>query len=192
MKKESLTTREERKLKYTEAGILVVLVLALMVFVGVRLSNEEAPGTETPGATAEVQESTADTYAATVEDPEPVEGTPEAQPAESGDAEAVVVAVESEPAEPAAESEPVTYAAAEKVFFSGDYEEAAALFSRYTDEHGENAWGFYMLGLAEWKSGDTDAAEDAFLGALELKPDHLRAWSTTVACSWNSSAPMRP
>ena len=32
-----------------------------------------------------------------------------------------------------------------------------------------------MLGLSEWKSGDPDAAEEAFAYALEIKPDHVKS-----------------
>jgi len=91
---------------------------------------------------------------------------------------AAMVAIEEAPvSEPILEKEPepVTYAAAEKTFLSGQYEEAAAMFSQYTDQNQANAWGFYMLGLSEWKAGDLDGAEDAFLHALELKPDHQKS-----------------
>ena len=69
----------------------------------------------------------------------------------------------------------VTYATAEKAYFDRIYAEAADMFSIYTTEHPANAWGFYMLGLSEWKAGDNDSAEEAFASALEIKPDHAKS-----------------
>jgi tetratricopeptide (TPR) repeat protein len=75
----------------------------------------------------------------------------------------------------AVERQVITYAEAEKAYFDRRYEEAADMFNLYTDEHPTNAWGFYMLGLSEWKAGAPDAAEEAFIYALEIKPDHVKS-----------------
>lgn len=171
MKKETGSTSQERQFKFAEAGILIALVAALTIFVGVKVSShggaDVAADSPTPAEvidTAAVEVDTASVAA---------EATALATAAET--------AGQTEAALPAAdivartERAPVAYAEAEKVFFAGNYEEAAALFSDYTDEHGENAWGFYMLGLSERKAGDPDAAEDAFRRALDLKPDHLKS-----------------
>ena len=73
------------------------------------------------------------------------------------------------------EVQPVSYEQAESSYSSGDYPEAAQLFSRYIEKHPENAWGHYMLGLAAWKSGESDRALSAFDRALELDPNHRKS-----------------
>jgi predicted Zn-dependent protease len=73
------------------------------------------------------------------------------------------------------EVKPVSYEDAESTYTSGDYPEAAQLFSRYIEKHPENAWGHYMLGLAAWKSGESDRALSAFDRALELDPNHRKS-----------------
>jgi tetratricopeptide (TPR) repeat protein len=73
------------------------------------------------------------------------------------------------------EAKPVSYQQAESTYSSGDYPEAAQLFSLYTEKHPENAWGHYMLGLAAWKSGETDRALSSFDRALELDPNHRKS-----------------
>lgn len=70
---------------------------------------------------------------------------------------------------------PVTYGQAESTYTSGDYPEAAQLFTLYTEKHPENAWGHFMLGLAAWKSGESDRALSAFDRALELDPNHRKS-----------------
>jgi predicted Zn-dependent protease len=75
----------------------------------------------------------------------------------------------------AAEVKPVTYERAESTYSSGDYVEAAQLFTVYTEKHPENAWGHYMLGLAAWKSGESDRALSAFDRTLELDPTHRKS-----------------
>lgn len=156
-------------MKLAEAGILITLVLALAIFVGVRLNGHSPQEITTvePQATVVAQEAITvptDTFIQ--------EGQPDNQETEVliEDVEPVVVEVA-----PQLEPQPVTYAAAEKTFFAGDYESAAEMFSRYAESHQENAWGYYMLGLSEWKAGDPDGAEDAFQHALALKPDHLKS-----------------
>ena len=75
----------------------------------------------------------------------------------------------------AVEAKPVSYEQAESTYSSGNYPEAAQLFSLYTEKHPENAWGHYMLGLAAWKSGEADRALSAFDRALELDPNHRKS-----------------
>ncbi len=161
MKKQPNTTSgkssDERKMKFAEAGILFVLVLAITVFVGVRMANHSG--------TDEVVE-----VAAVVTEIEtPVETLPEIVEPE------VVEAPVTE--EPLAIDPPriVTYAMAEQNYFDGNYTEAADMFDAYTADHSENAWGFFMLGLAEWKAGELDASEEAFIAALDIKPDHVKS-----------------
>lgn len=167
MKKESRTTSQESRMKFAEAGILIALVAALTIFVGVKVadhgdaeqadaavtvSGEVAPATEETGVTLAV-----------------------AAPETLGTAAESAVEAVAAAAAPETPRTPVTYAEAEKIFFAGRYQEAADLFADYTAGHGENAWGFYMLGLSAWKAGDPDAADEAFRRALDLKPEHLKS-----------------
>jgi tetratricopeptide (TPR) repeat protein len=163
MKKQA--TSQEKKMKIAEAGILFTLVLGLTIFLGVHFSGQD-----------EAAPVAANTEIIT-EQP-----TPEAEIITPSDSEPVVAAIETETPEvaiiepePTPEPRIVTYTMAEQAYFDGDYELASDLFDQYTDEHGENAWGFYMLGLAQWKSGDADVAEESFLAALDLKPDHQKS-----------------
>ncbi len=177
MTKQNLTTAQERKMKMAEAGILITLVLALAIFVGVRVhsggTGEAAtatPAEQTVSITAEPgTEGTGDPE---ITVPETEECGETVAMVETGD---VVEQEDTQDSPPTLPVMPVTYASAEKTFQAGDFESAAAMFSEYTDQHQDNAWGYYMLGLAEWKAGDPEAAEDAFLHALDLKPDHLKS-----------------
>jgi predicted Zn-dependent protease len=74
-----------------------------------------------------------------------------------------------------ATTKPATYEEAESTFEAGRYTEAVQLFTSYTDSNPENPWGFYMLGLSGWKSGDPKQAEAAFDKALELDPTHRKS-----------------
>jgi predicted Zn-dependent protease len=71
--------------------------------------------------------------------------------------------------------ETVTYERAESIFGSGDYSEAARLFSIYAEGKPENPWGHYMLGLSAWKSGDHERALSAFDRSLELDSTHRKS-----------------
>jgi Flp pilus assembly protein TadD len=176
MKKQELSPVEERKIKIAQIGILVAMVLAITVFVGYRVSNRTGAEPQVVGNEALTSQS-ADEVAAGPRSL--IDGSKEIP----GQAELAATASTEPTPEPLAEvvveveepAVPVTYAEAEQTFRTGDYEEAASLFSRYVDQHQANAWGHYMLGLAEWRAGDADAAEDAFLQALERKPDHLKS-----------------
>jgi tetratricopeptide (TPR) repeat protein len=46
----------------------------------------------------------------------------------------------------------------------------------YTDRKDENPWGYYMLGLSAWKSGNNERAKEAFTRALELDPRHVKSY----------------
>ncbi len=140
----------QRGLKFAEAGILFVLILGLTVFVGARVASHGQK--ESP-----VMESAAPAPDRTV----PTVATAEPEPA----AEPVV-------SRPARE---VTYAEAETAYLGRRYEEAVDLFLAYTDTHPGNAWGHYMLGMALWKAGDPEQAEEGFLAALTIKPDHAKS-----------------
>jgi Tfp pilus assembly protein PilF len=69
----------------------------------------------------------------------------------------------------------ITYADAESTFRTKDYQKAAEMFDVYTKSHEKNAWGFYMLGLSAWRSGQLDRAQAAFDDALALDPRHVKS-----------------
>ena len=153
MKKQATTTGSERQLKFAEAGILFVLILGLALFVGAKVVSK-SPGQETILAAA--QESVA-------EAPETTEA---------------LAAVENEVVAGGLETKSpriVTYALSEQTYFEGNFEEAADLFGVYAREHPDNAWGHYMRGLSCWKAGNPEAAEEAFVAALDIQPDHLKS-----------------
>lgn len=84
------------------------------------------------------------------------------------------------PGSPAPASEPVvtgpvTFADGDAAFQERRFEQAAALFTAYTTQRTENAWGYYMLGLSEWKSGHPDRAIPAFETALSKDSTHRKA-----------------
>lgn len=160
MKKQPNNTTEERKMKFAEAGILFVIVLAVTVFVGARLATHQA--TDDVTVAVQQEQPITEPVVATV----PVEAAPESL---------TVSPVETTPALEAEPPRIVSYAMAEQAYFAGDYDQAVSDFETYTADHGENAWGYYMLGLSNWKAGDLDSAADAFVTALELKPDHLKS-----------------
>jgi superkiller protein 3 len=68
----------------------------------------------------------------------------------------------------------VSIAEGEKMYQEKRYADAAALFSTYVDQHPNNPWGHYMLGLSSWKSGDLERAESAFVRANEIDPKHVK------------------
>ena len=71
--------------------------------------------------------------------------------------------------------EPVSFETAQGAYTERRYAEATELFARYVEDQPENPWGHYMVGLSAWKSGDLERAEDAFHGALELDPRHVKS-----------------
>lgn len=70
---------------------------------------------------------------------------------------------------------PVTFELADSAFRDRRYDDAAALFKSYTEGRPSNPWGFYMLGLSAWKSGDRVTAESAFVQALTLDSTHVKS-----------------
>lgn len=88
---------------------------------------------------------------------------------------AVTESVETQIDEPEPPRE-VTYEEAEAAFLDRRYDEAVELFTVYAERRHSNPWGFYMLGLSAWKSGQPENAEAAFEAALELDPQHTKSW----------------
>lgn len=72
-------------------------------------------------------------------------------------------------------SGPVTFDVADSAYRDRRYSDAAALFKTYTEGRPGNPWGFYMLGLSAWKSGDLVQAESAFVQALVLDSTHVKS-----------------
>ncbi len=72
-------------------------------------------------------------------------------------------------------SGPVTFEMADSAYRGRRYDDATVLFKTYTESRPNNAWGFYMLGLSAWKSGDREQAETAFVQALTLDSTHVKS-----------------
>ena len=81
----------------------------------------------------------------------------------------------STPAPEAVTPKIVAYNDAESVYQAGRYDEAAQLFTTYTERKPDNPWGFYMLGLSSWKAGNLAQADVAFGEALKLDPRHQKS-----------------
>ena len=71
---------------------------------------------------------------------------------------------------------PVSISEAETAYRDKRYADATKLFSTYADQHPNNPWGHYMLGLSAWKSGELDLAETALGQSLELDPRHVKSY----------------
>src|SRR2546426_1262102 len=69
----------------------------------------------------------------------------------------------------------VSFDGAQTAYTEKRYDEAVRLFTSYTSEHPDNVWGFYLLGLSAWKTGDRDAAVRAFTQALEKDSTHVKS-----------------
>jgi tetratricopeptide (TPR) repeat protein len=72
-------------------------------------------------------------------------------------------------------SGPVSFEMADSAYRERRYDDATVLFKTYTETRPNNAWGFYMLGLSAWKSGDRVQAESAFVQSLALDSTHVKS-----------------
>lgn len=86
-----------------------------------------------------------------------------------------VSGVSTETSAPRVISGPVTFEMADSAYRDRRYDDAVALFTSYTEGRPSNPWGFYMLGLSAWKSGDRETAESAFVQALTLDSTHVKS-----------------
>jgi len=68
-----------------------------------------------------------------------------------------------------------SFADGEAAYRAKKYGEATAIFEGYTERRPGNAWGYYMLGLSAWKSGDLTKSEQAFEKALSIDPHHVKS-----------------
>src|SRR5256712_3081113 len=75
----------------------------------------------------------------------------------------------------ATSTQPVSFESANAAYSEKRYDEAVRLFTTYTTDKPDNVWGFYMLGLSAWKTGDRDAAVRAFTQALEKDSTHVKS-----------------
>ena len=69
----------------------------------------------------------------------------------------------------------VSFDAGQTAFNEKRYADAVRLFTAYTSDKPDNVWGYYMLGLSAWKTGDRDAAVNAFTLALEKDSTHVKS-----------------
>jgi len=168
-------SKTKRSLSAGEAGVLFVLLLGLVVTIGVAVSPHgdddqtvaiatEQPAVAPAAPEAVVAAETADrpTGETAGTDDDPVTGEAPA-------------AAEDPLASWATAATLDIYRAAERAYHDGDYGQAADLLVLYTERRPENAWGHYLLGLAQRKVGALDDAETSLRRALELAPDHLKS-----------------
>ena len=179
MDRNDLTTKQQRQLKFAEAGVLFVLVMALTVFLGVKLAAN-SPDASDRGAvlqaavTPPIPADAAPPVATDIATETVAVGTePAGGTAGATQSEAIAVAepTVTEPDEP----REVSYTEAETAYFAGHWAEAVDLFATYTRQHTENAWGYYMLGLSQRQAGSLEAAQQSLLAALEIAPDHVKS-----------------
>lgn len=71
-------------------------------------------------------------------------------------------------------SAPVTFASAQEAYTNRHYSEATAAFSAYVLQHPANGYGYYMLGLSAWKSGDLDRAREALEHSLSIDSTNVK------------------
>src|SRR5687767_1930161 len=69
----------------------------------------------------------------------------------------------------------VSFADGQAAYQARKYSDATAIFDHYTTQRPANAWGYYMLGLSAWKSGDLAKSEQAFEKALSIDPHHVKS-----------------
>jgi Tfp pilus assembly protein PilF len=83
------------------------------------------------------------------------------------DTSVVVASGELEPA-------PVTFASAQTAYTQRKYAEAVQSFGVYVERHPKNSYGYYMLGLSAWKTGDLDRAQEALEQSLALDSTNVK------------------
>ena len=68
----------------------------------------------------------------------------------------------------------VTFASAQTAFTQRKYAEAEQAFAVYVERHPKNSFGYYMLGLSAWKTGDLDRAREALEQSLALDSTNVK------------------
>jgi tetratricopeptide (TPR) repeat protein len=69
-----------------------------------------------------------------------------------------------------------TYNTAGDAYKAGRFRDAAEMYKVHVDATPTDAHGFYMLGLASWKSGDFNGAKEAFDKSIELNPKFSKSY----------------
>jgi Flp pilus assembly protein TadD len=135
-----------------QVAVTVLLVAVFLITAGCQDSN----GDEIPATTTQAESDHGTTAVRTVQpQPEPVR-----QP------------VEPTPLTPRV----VSFEEAESAFRDKRYGESVELFTSYTSDKPDNPWGHYMLGLAAWKNGELDRAEQSLRRTLELDQNHVKSY----------------
>jgi len=163
-----LTLRFKAGVVWSAAGLVL---MALLPLVGVGCGGGEPPRSEGE-----------EVGRVAVALPPPL---PEIETTETAELPGESVVVVPEPEIPVE----VSYEEAEEAFLERRYADAVDLFTRYTNRKSSNPWGYYMLGLSAWKSGDLKGAEDAFDRALELDRNHLKSWLNLARVRLDASRP---
>lgn len=70
----------------------------------------------------------------------------------------------------------VSYETADSTFRARQYVAATDMFDAYTKRRPNNPWGYYMLGLSAWKSGQLDRADSGFESAIALDPTNVKSF----------------
>src|SRR5574341_162358 len=96
--------------------------------------------------------------------------------------------VERAPA-PTVVTGPVSFTDARSAFRAQRYDEAVTLFTIYTGEHPEDAAGFSLLGLSQWKSGHHDLAVPALEHAIALDSTRLAPYYNLTRVLLESGKP---
>ncbi len=167
---ERMNSEKKREREPGLGRLLVVFAIALVVILGVGLGITTFVQN---GSTSEVQTSSVSREDRSVD----IETTPMPTVRDIQVEELVVVPQPVSLPEPIVTKPetPVTYAEAESAFTERSYREAASMFATYLDDHPQNAWGHYMLGMSNWKAENLHDAESAFLLALNIDPDHQKS-----------------
>lgn len=100
--------------------------------------------------------------------------SPKASDASAAEVSSISSETTSGPAPAPAVTAPASFADANTAFNEKRYQDAAQLLTTYTTEHPDNVWGYYLLGLAAWKTGDRDRAVEAFSRGLEQDSTHVK------------------
>jgi tetratricopeptide (TPR) repeat protein len=88
-----------------------------------------------------------------------------------------VTSTSDEPSQPSGGAiTSATYPDGESAYRAGNFVEARRIFESYVTTRPENPWGHYMLGLASWKNGDLNSAEEAFTRAISLDSAHVKSY----------------
>ncbi len=70
---------------------------------------------------------------------------------------------------------PVTYETSLTLYREGRYDAAAEHFAAFSEEHPDNPWARYMLGISYWKAGRYEDAESALRVSAERDPSFVKS-----------------